>query len=243
MKGIVIGDIHLGVIYKGIDFNERIWKCLDRIFYEILTTKIKFVVLLGDILHNIQYSTDTLILIITFLNNLETLGIPVFVIAGNHDRKKLVQDTKELFDLLKVLRFDNIKFIHNELQIREWKKDIAFLFIPHLIKSDIPEQSESSVQEYLDNQVKHILRISNKHSIYVFSHLAMGGAKVGSENEMLAGKDLEIPKLLLKKRQIKKIFNGHLHLSQEIGKVMMPGSVESFRFGETDRRFYLEVEV
>jgi len=247
MKAITIGCSHFGLVYKGINFNDRIHKCFEQIFDYAQKVKPDIIIFLGDIFHNMGYSMDAMVLVIQWLHNFDSLGCRIEVVQGNHDKKKFSNDEKDVFDLLEVLKFDNIMIRRGRLSFYAVKKEkLAFIFIPYLDKSDLPEEY-SNVQKYIDDMAELVLeKLKSKwqgYKAYVFSHLSVEGAKTGSEIEFISSSDISVPKCLIKSQAVKKIFNGHIHLKQEVGKVVMPGSIESFRFGEGSERFFLDIEL
>jgi len=247
MKVIIIGDLHFGLIYKGISFNERIIECLRQIYVEIKEVRPDLVVLLGDLFHNSGYSIDAITYVIRLLKRYESLGCRIEVVQGNHDKKKFRNDECDLFDLLEEFKFKHIEFRRSSISFRADKDSkSAFLFIPYLDKTDLPEEY-SNVQQYLNEESKEVLKKLKekwpKFRVYVFSHLSVEGARTGSEIEFISTTDISVPKCLIESKRVKQIFNGHIHLRQEVGKVIMPGSIESFRFGEGREKFFLEVEL
>lgn len=247
MKTIIIGCSHFGLVYKGINFNERIHDCFLQIYNRAMEIEPDLVVLLGDLFHNMGYSIDAVIQVVHWLRQFDNLGCEVIVVQGNHDKKKFRNDSSDVFDLVEEFRFDNVDLRRGRISFKAYKKlKVALLFIPYLDKNDLSED-ETNVQERIEAVSEETLqRIKSKWSsfkVYVFSHLSVEGVKTGSEVELTSSRDLVVPKCLIKSKMVKRIFNGHIHLRQEVGKVIMPGSVESFRFGEGKEKFFLEVEL
>lgn len=247
MKTIIIGCSHFGLVYKGINFNERIHDCFLQIYERANEINPDLVVLLGDLFHNMGYSIDAVIQVVHWLRQFDNLGCDVIVVQGNHDKKKFRNDRFDVFDLVEEFQFDNVDLRRGRISFKAYKKSKSvLLFIPYLDKNDL-EEDETNVQEHIEViSEKALKKIKDKWSsfkVYVFSHLSVEGVKTGSEVELTSSKDLVLPKCLIKSKMIKQIFNGHIHLPQEIGKVIMPGSVETFRFGEGRERFFLEVEL
>ena len=90
--GIAIGDIHLGFSYRGIDYQERI---IDRLAEirgnaEEIKKNLGYAVLLGDLFHKGIGISQTITMMLearAVLLSFSQLGIPIFIIQGNHDAK------------------------------------------------------------------------------------------------------------------------------------------------------------
>lgn len=75
-------------------------------------------------------------------------------------------------------------------------------------------------------------RMSEKVSMF-FGHLQVEGAKLGSETyDMPRGRDVAFPVEAVKLFPNRTCFNGHYHLRQLVGEVLVPGALERLTFDE-----------
>jgi len=149
-----------------------------------------------------------------------------------------------LFELMDII-FDYEKGImfFIDLKIIKVNKKLRFLFIPFIERLMLEKLNiKDSPQKYIEDKLKKKLKkIPKDKSIIVFSHLNFLGAKDGGGTELPVHNDLFIPQFLLKDKRVKKVFNGHVHSPQELGKLIVPGSLETLRYGEGIKRFFIRV--
>ena len=247
MIGIVIGDLHDGLEYKGISFSERIEKCVDQVVEEceIQKGKMAFITLLGDIIHLAGMNPDLMISIINTLRKLDVFGCPIFVLQGNHDIKTRSTGKNTLFDVMKQVEFNNVHFLDFPTLFNLAEKDgcnYDLVFVPYGLYDleDSLAKVHKVIKELDENR-------EGKPQIIAFTHHDLpqehSSYKHGSEVDMKYGRVIIIPESLLISDRVVKIINGHIHTPNTIGKIEMPGSLEVLRFGEGKERYFLKVDL
>jgi len=116
-KILIIADLHIGIEAElkeqGINAESQTHKMTERIKKICKKYKIKEIILLGDIKHNIPFSTNLEIKDVqNFLKEVQKLGI-IHIIPGNHDGN-IDRLTPEKMNIYSSEGFiiDNIGFIH-----------------------------------------------------------------------------------------------------------------------------------
>ncbi len=111
MKFLHITDTHLGYHQYGLE--ERAHDFFD-VFNEAIdiaiTEKVDFVIHTGDFFHTSRPSNTVFLQGIEILKRLQDANIPIFAIAGNHDRGNRVKDVSPL----QILKSFNLKLIEQE---------------------------------------------------------------------------------------------------------------------------------
>jgi len=240
LRGIILGDLHFGLNYKGLDYNIKIFRKVNKIILETTKgRKVDFIVFLGDIFHYTGLSIDNMMYFLEVIKYIcYDVECSTYVIEGNHDRKTTGKGKKLIFDFYEKIGYENIHFIRRIEIVKFKKQKTIFLFIPN----GIDETNNISTQEELERESKKILNNNKGWKIIVFSHLNVKGAKV-MEDVTIEKYEMSVPSVLIKSKKVKKIFNGHLHIPQVIGKIEMPGSIETLRFGEGSERFFIEISI
>lgn len=229
-KIAIIGDIHFGLTYRGMEWDNRIEKNLEFIINKLSETKdLLKIFILGDLFHNGEMNVDIFMKVIGSLGYIDSLGVEVNIIRGNHDYKTRGSGNKDFFDVMKLIRFKNVRFINEP--VLEIENNIGYVLFPY------PCGEEEA------NIIMKQIKGEKLDKCFVFTHHNLYEAAKGTEENMICGKDNFVPQVFLNDKRITKIFNGHYHTPQVIGKVEMPGSIETLQMGEGNRREFLLVEI
>jgi len=240
MIGIHLADLHTGLIYKGIPFTPKIMKCVQQVVDECEkeSSRLAYVVIHGDVVHLADTSPDSIMYAVKIFRLFDALGCPVFIIQGNHDLKTRQVGEHKLFDVFKEMNFNQVMFIDEPTFLeldQEGEIKHNLMLLPYAIYDD--EEAIAKMQHLIDKS----------NSIIVCTHHDLpeefAEYQQGSELEMKFGKVKRIPESLLNSDKVTKIINGHIHKPQSLGKIEIIGSIESFRFGEGNERFFLKVDL
>lgn len=194
----IIGDTHLG--YKNDDQKclDSMFTYLEKVIDKVTQDKSDIFVHLGDL-----YDRRTTIGLETVERSIKLFqklkGMRTYILAGNHDTKNWDNHDISSLSFIPYINSD-IKIIRDITEIEEFGKKL--LFIPYYQTSTVCEK----LKDY-----------KSKNYDYCFSHLDFNGLKLNKAtiaNTELSSFDINA----------KYIFNGHIHLSQEINNIINVGS-------------------
>lgn len=206
MKTIIIGDTHFGIKKDDSYFLDyQINYFNNVVFNEIKNRNVDNVIFLGDIFDNrkkINVRTVKLVKEKIF-NELDKLGIPIYIIIGNHDifyNQNVETNTLSvILDCYKnFIIVDNCTFVDN------------CMLIPWIAE---------------ENRMDIVDAISFCTRDYLFGHLEINGASMGSE-EIENGIPYEAF------RHYKKVFSGHVHIKQEFENIYYTGIPYQLTWGD-----------
>lgn len=206
MKTIIIGDTHFGIKKDDSYFLDYQIKYFQNVVIkEIKNRNVDNVIFLGDIFDNrkkINVRTAKLVKEQIF-NDLDSIGIPIYVILGNHDifynQSIDVNTLSIILDCYKnFIIVDNVNFVDNCILI-PWISD--------------------------DNRIDFLDAISFCTKDYLFGHLEINGASLGNE-EINNGIPIEAF------CNYKKVFSGHVHIKQEFENIFYTGIPYQLTWGD-----------
>lgn len=96
MKFAHLGDLHLGMTMNHVNLVEEQKYILDVIIAQLKEEEADAVLIAGDVYDKSVPGTEATSLLSTFLFDLNSLGLPVFIIAGNHDSAERLSYAGEL---------------------------------------------------------------------------------------------------------------------------------------------------
>lgn len=241
MKGIHLADLHNGLVYKGIDFTQRIYNCVDQVYKEAknIIEELLYIVIHGDVVHLAESNADVIIHCVKQFRLFDSLGVPVFILQGNHDLKTRRTGEFTLFDVFKEIRFNNVHFF-SDPTFFAFPEDVETRYNLIMLPYDVYDDEEALKKIYpVAEKAGKELIVCTHHDLPA----SIAEYQAGSELDMRYGKEKRIPESLFKRKDVVKILNGHIHKPQTIGNIELIGSVESFRFGEGSERFFLKVDL
>lgn len=186
---IVFTDIHFGKKNDSVEHNKD---CLDFVSWAsklVIERNISSVVFMGDWhdsrskigIETLNYSTEA-------FDVLNSLGIPVVIIVGNHDMP--YRETRKFHSLPWGSRYNNI-IIVDEPKIIE-----GDLYVPYLVADDDRDKIKSMATD----------------CEYVFGHFEFPGFLMNGSYEMPVKKDSLLMDDVVGPRYV---FSGHFHARQE----------------------------
>lgn len=193
MKLLHISDLHLGKRVNEFSMLEDQREILEQILDIAEKEKAEGVMIAGDVYDKPVPPLEAVRLLDAFLNRLADLGIPVFLISGNHDSRDRLSFGAEMF------RKSGIYMAGEELLREVPQKDgygeISFWLLPFLkpavVKAAYPEEAENIVT-YTD-AVRTVLQKAKidftKRNILIAHQFAAGAAQCESEEVAIGGLD------------------------------------------------------
>lgn len=203
MKVCIITDTHFGFKKGNKTFHEYFNKFYQNVFHPyLIENKINTVIHLGDTFDNrkgidywsLKWAKDN------FYDTLETLGVTVYNIVGNHDI--FYKNTNELNSVeYNLEEYDNVIKISSPTEVNIGGLDILFL----------PWINQENEKETFD-------LIKNTTSKCVMGHLELQGFRVNRQLVMEHGLDSK----LFDKFEC--VFSGHYHTRSNDGKIFYLGN-------------------
>jgi len=234
MRFIHMADIHLGYRQYGSDTREndfaRAWLwCCD---YAV-DAEADFVLIAGDLFHHGSVAPLTLMQAMAGLSLLRNRSIPVFAIAGNHDRARLSDATSWL------------QFLEGEELLQLVCQDIG----PSGVDSvcELHKGFKIVGLQYVGSATPKVLpmiaeRLARFHDDKEYTILMLHG---GLAEETVFGANFGMDDLNSLRREVEYVALGHIHkFYQREDWAYNPGSPEACSVDEADsERYILDVMV
>jgi len=250
---IIYGDQHYDLKTEGIDRTNDIDDAHDQIidYVDELVIQHEEVLVLnmGDVFHGTRPRAEVMARVISTFNRLENLGVPTYILAGNHDVIDQQYKSSALAPL-EVIGWQYIRVFHDIQRVNY--KGLSIVTLPHISKARAVQNGFKGVQDYIDINSKVIDDdLPEDKPVIVIGHLNIAGARTGTEGFMIKGQQENFPEVLKKSKKVNYIFNGHIHKPQLVDNpggppIIITGDIQVNDFGErldTKCFFHLELEV
>lgn len=219
MRFAHLSDSHLGYKQFGIDEREQdFYDVFEKTIDKIIELNVDFVIHSGDLFDQSRPSTNSMLVFQKGLLRLNNAGIPLYIIAGNHDSvlRKKVKPPIVLFEEL------GLNIIRNNQPFIE--KGVMICGVQYVPKSQ---------KRVLSNILSHLSELSDEHEKSILV-LHQGISKYLPEEAY----ELELDELPMN-------FNyyalGHIHDFFEEdygkGKLVYPGSMELYKINNNYKTF------
>ncbi len=257
MRLLHLADLHIGIEnYGRVDpstgLHSRLRDYLERLDEAIEVGRAEgmdAVLIAGDIYKNRTPNPTQQREFARRIHNLRALGVPVFILTGNHDISPAAgrAHAVEIFDTLAVdgvtiadrPRVHTLRTRSGPLQI------IALPWVTRhalLTKEELRMASFLEIETMLIERVERFLRqaaddLDPALPAVLAVHGTIDGATFGAERQVLLGRDLVYPRSLMALPNVDYVAMGHIHCHQAIGEhppIIYPGSIERIDFGEED---------
>jgi len=209
MRIAITADIHVGVPGR---LNDIMW-ALIKIRQHCIDNGIKYIVILGDLLHDReQVRVEDLNALVSFLIDTdEKFNIKIITFPGNHDM-----------------------YLKNSWDINSIKPLTRYLESHHRVSKIILEDTRFWIVPFIhyeSDYMKVMDSINKKHQEgdILLTHI---GVKNAVLNACFLLKSWSVVDFT--DSPFERIYAGHFHLTQQVGKVWYPGSPIPFKFDEGD---------
>ena len=243
LRVLFLADTHLGYDLplkprierrrRGIDFFKNYELALNPAFDK----KVDMVIHGGDMFYRSRIPELLISMAFEPLIKIASMGIPVIIVPGNHERSFIQQSILELHE--KIFIFNTLKSFY--FQIKNMKVQITgFPCVRKNIRSDFPQILKNINYKYQKAEHIHLFCM----------HQAIEGAQVGVQNytfrsnhDTICAKDIP--------SSYSAILSGHIHRAQILthgldnnllnSKVYYAGSIERTSFAERNepKGYYL----
>lgn len=232
MKILVTGDKHLGLVSDGLNRLEEQRTILDACIDLLRSETPKVYVDLGDLFDSPRPSPATMALAVYYATQIAEwragdVSRRAYILAGNHDKPTRGHD-HALAPLVVLNQSDPIfpSIVIDPITIED------LLFLPYVTPWESKQLGHDSAQDYFDVvSGRDMPTASDLGVCTVFCHCNVAGATVG-EDRVYRDVGLTIPQSLIESQSVKKIYGGHIHKHQNVGKVSIVGSSIFCNFGE-----------
>ena len=203
-KGAYFTDIHFGRRNSDVVHNQDCCNFINWFCDNVRNDKsITYVAFLGDFFENrAAINVSTLAMAYSALKQLNSLGLPIYFIVGNHDLFR--RSTREIFSTEVFSEFSNIQLVNEPIVVEN-----KIMFSPFLFPHEYPSLSQYS-------------------NIPVWAgHFEFRGFMITGYNLIME----HGPDHTLFKNQ-KQIFSGHFHKRQAKDNVVFMGNCFPMDFGD-----------
>jgi len=267
LKIIHFADLHLGVENYGrlnpkTGLSSRLEDFLssfDQVVDYAIKNKVDLVIFCGDAYKSREPTQTQQREFAKRVNRLATIGIPVFLLIGNHDLPNAVGRATaiEIFDTLAI---KNV-YVANRPDIYRIKTRsgiIQIVSLPWLRRSGLlsREETKNLTFEQINQKLQQILtniitasipQLDPKLPAILAAHVWVSGAKVGSESAMTIGQEHVLLVSNIAQPAFDYVALGHIHRHQVLADkppVVYAGSLERIDFGEEgDDKGFCLVEI
>lgn len=220
----VLGDTHLGASLYQYDLTPAIMQVMDAFFDFCQEHDVKTAIHLGDLFDMPRPSLELEQLAFRWARKFEEANIKLWMLTGNHDAVSSPQ-VKTALSSLKEANFKKALVVDKPMPIM-LSGTMGGLLLP------FPSPGIHSTQQDWNKAITRAVRGIKRPRFVVFTHLNVVGAKLGNQEWLYKGGDHDVPDLLLVHERVPKVFNGHIHKEQQVGKVHCLGAAQRLTFGE-----------
>ncbi len=239
MKLLHIADLHAGKrLYDKVNRNEDLVYALQQVKNICNEERIDLLIVAGDIFDKRNPDFESQELIMEFLTEMNSLGLQILLIAGNHDSYDFMKIYKNLRKLANIHVFDRPSTNLKEALFQYDQLKVACLPYPdERVLTHFDEERQRSYAEKVADYMKALAReVEDTRYRVLVSHLMIDRAKVaGSELQSSVS-----PYYAVRADTIPDTFQyvalGHVHRNQRIEgtapKVYYSGSPYQIDFSE-----------
>ena len=242
MKFLHLADLHIGKRVNDFSMIEDQRAILEQIVAIGSAQQIEAVFLAGDIYDKSQPAVEAIELFDDFLNQWKELGIPVFLISGNHDSPERIHYMSRL---LKKNQIYIAGVFRGEMDYVEWTDSYGPLRIymlpfvkPGLVRHYLNEKIENYDQA-IEAVINHTLIDDSLRNVLIGHQFVIGQDSMpeqsDSENISVGGVDQVYANRF---ERFDYVALGHLHAPQKIGypHVRYAGSPLKYSASEVNQK-------
>lgn len=253
IKILHFADLHLGMEnYGKIDpktcLNSRLFDFLAGLDKVVKASKKAHLVLFAGDAYKTREPSQTYQR--EFASRIKKMAenCPVVLVVGNHDTPVASAKANTL-DIFKALGVKNV-YISNKPEILNLKvksgEKIQVATLPWLTKNELLNENEKtkSIEETTRKATEKLIKIVKDFDesldpdipSILLAHASVSGAVFGSEQSIMLGSDLILPKSVLEDSHFDYVGLGHLHKHQVLSKsppIIYSGSIERIDFSES----------
>lgn len=230
-----LADLHIGRRLHGYSLLDDQRKVLNQACIAVQRYHCDCVILAGDIYDKPNPSIEALALFNEFMQKLTSLGVPVYMISGNHDAAARIAYFADILRWCGI--FTPSEFEGKLLSLPLGDTGVTIHLMPFLRPSDVrPFYPDLKIETYED-AVSAVLRYSlidsNQVNVLVCHQFVSGGSTCESEEFAVGGLDNVSAELF---REFDYVALGHLHRPQSCTRstIRYAGSPLKYSVSEED---------
>ncbi len=215
-----VSDIHIGANRRIPDYISHYKLMLDEIVEVISSRKVKMVIISGDIYDQKNTTPEEQYLATKWVIDLDSLGIPIILMSGNHDELSPSKTSLGSFKLLEAHgKLTNISVVESDSVLKFKSLDTDVLCIPDCGVEGFWKKVKSFIKKS-----KRTNKILVSHGMFKGSHDTKAAGVVtftrGTEGKYIKGLTYGAM--------------GDIHTSQRVAKnIFYSGSPVQHNFGES----------
>lgn len=233
MRFLHISDLHIGkkLFYLPLIEDQR--RVLDQIVG--LAQTVDCVLVAGDVFNRAQPSQEALELAGRFFEQLAALGVPVAVIAGNHDNAELIGYCSGVLRAGGVYASGSYDGHLERLTLRDAFGEVDVHLLPFVrpahVRPHFPEENIESYADAVRCALAHAEIDFGRRNVLVAHQYVAGSALCDSEELIVGGLD-QIPAAVFEGFDY--VALGHLHTPQRAGsdRIRYSGSPLAYSISE-----------
>jgi exonuclease SbcD len=244
-KTLIVGDIHIG---KGLSqgkpavegsINSRITdqvRCLNWILDTSINRGVDRIIITGDIFEELKPDSNMVVIFMEWLKECIDYGKKIYIIAGNHDLKRIGGRYSSILNVIESAELDNV-FIYNEVYTLH-TEGVSFTLVPfrdrRALGCETVDEAISKITSWLPFELAGIPVCNDR---VLVGHLAIDKAFWTDEVDDVSN-ELMMPTNVFEGYDY--VWMGHVHKPQVLKHkkpyVAHIGSMDISDFGETDQQ-------
>jgi len=254
MRLVHLGDLHLGTENYGrpdpqTGLNSRLFdflRCFDVAVDCAIERNVDLVVFAGDAYRSREPNPTHQREFVQRIHRLVSAGIPVLLVAGNHDLPSLPAKASSL-DVFSALEVPGVTVVRRPQVIDQDTKSgvIRCACLPALLRSALLSEADrrldaDALRRTLSRRLAQAAAqladaVDGFSPSILVAHVGVEGAMVGSEAGLISGAEPTVPLAAVADARYVYVALGHVHRFQEMNArppVVYCGSLDRVDFGE-----------
>lgn len=244
-KTLIVGDIHIGAgtsigkpTMEG-SLNSRITDqvhCLNWILECAIYREVDRIIITGDVFEELKPDTNLVIIFINWLKSCSDYNIKVYIIAGNHDLKRIGNRYSSVLNIIESVELENV-YVYNRVYTLN-TDGVSFTFVPFRDRRSLNVDTCDDAIDIISNWLSYELaEINFENDKVLIGHLAIDKAFWVDEVDDVSNELLISTNVF---EGYDYVWMGHVHKPQVMKSknpyVAHIGSMDISNFGETDQQ-------
>lgn len=216
MKMLHLSDLHLGLKICEMPMIDEQRYIFGQIFDCIKNDPVDAVIIAGDIYDKSIPPVDAVLLFDEVIDTLSEMGLPVFIISGNHDSADRLSFGSGILKKNNVFIGTDIRDSTKPVTLRDKFGNVNFYLLPFLRPVDVNNAYEQSFTNYTSaiEYMVGLMNIDPTERNIIISHQFVSGASVCDSETIVGGTECVDKKVY---EPFDYAALGHIHSPQQIG--------------------------